>query len=163
MRRGPFDLKRARMTLSKGFAYITGLGVFAFVFGVYYLGLLWPTPSTRDAQRRQNMQELGRALAAYFGDYSAYPPIPASTDCMSLYNNLGGLENILVPKYIKIIPKDPMPKSCLYNYRYLSDVHSYVVLINMETLDRTEYNDNWCIGASDGTLPPGLNYDKPCP
>src|SRR5690349_21620504 len=59
----------------------------------------------RDAQRLDDMNKLRDALAGYFKDNSAYPPAPAGTTCGSAYDNLAGLTEPLVPKYIEALPK----------------------------------------------------------
>jgi hypothetical protein len=140
-----------------------GIAVFALTVAAYYLygGLIWPTPSSRDAQRKKDMQNVGDALASYFKDNSVYPVEPGPVDCQAPYNNLGNLKAALVPKYIRALPKDPNPRNCLYNYLYWSDTRNYSIAVNLETVDPTQYNDHWCMGASVGTVPPGS--PKPCP
>jgi hypothetical protein len=150
------------------------IAAFVLVIPVYYLwiggGSAEPKPMTddktasvHDEQRLRDMRDLKTGLAAYFRDYSAYPETPVSSDCRPPYNNLGSLSGMLVPKYVKSIPRDPSPQSCDYDYMYWSDTQNYVILARLEMLDPAVYIDRWCIGASGGTIPENYNPWKPCP
>ena len=145
---------------------MAGVPVLVFTVAVYYFcvneGFL-PIPKSRDALRMHDMHNLGNALAAYFKNNSIYPAQPGSVDCPGPYNNLSGLAVALVPEYLNTLPKDPNPRSCLYNYWYWSDTHSYAILVNPETADPAVYPDHWCVGTTAGTVPAQHVSAKPCP
>lgn len=120
-------------------------------------------PADRDAQRIEDMHSLGDALSKYYGDKVSYPAQPASVNCQSTRNNVPGLADALVPKYIKNIPQDTGQPNCQYNYWYWSDTKNYVVLMHMETINPIDYSDHWCIGTYGGTVPTDIFHYHPCP
>lgn len=126
----------------------------------------WGTPSdvqrSADAQRLSDMQNLQKALDSYFKDHAVYPATPAGIGCQSTYNNVVNLYGELVPKYINEIPKDPHPESCAYNYLYWSDTKSYSIMVRLDNIDSSKYNDRWCIGAASGPISGTVNF-LPCP
>jgi len=121
------------------------------------------TPLGRDTQRLKNAHNLEEALKQYFSDKQSYPVMPASTDCRPPYNDTPGLANDLVPKYIKSIPQDPDTRPCQYYDIYWSDTHNYLIMANLETIDRGQYDGNWCIAAATGPTPKDWEKYKQCP
>jgi hypothetical protein len=123
-------------------------------------------PNKNDAHRLRDMAALKTALARYFKDNAAYPPAPAGSGCKTAnYNNVGNLAAALVPKYLASIPRDPSPRACEYNYLYAvsADRRQYVLLINLEDIDRSVHPDLWCIGTSSGGVVPGFTAYRRCP
>jgi len=145
--------------------YAIVLIILALPVTIYYarMGKQVPLPTDRDAQRIEDMQHLGDALGKYYADKMSYPAQPASSNCVTPYNNVSGLAEALVPKYIKNIPQDSQQPACQYNYWYWSDTKNYLVLVHLETISSIDYNDHWCIGTYGGTIPADTFHYRHCP
>lgn len=161
-------MPRSRNTLTLLITCFMLFVVCGYYFVVSPLFPLVPAPvKERDQQRMTDMQNLKGALSAYYEEHRSYPAAPVG-DCPGKppYDNLAGLASILVPKDIKVIPKDPRPASCVYNYMYFSDGKNYAIMARPEAIDPGVYNDRWCIGADSGSggraLPEPSRYLR-CP
>jgi hypothetical protein len=133
------------------------------IFGYVYIS---GSPQPDDAQRLSDMSSLKDALDKYFNDNPSYPPTPPADQCSGTFNNVVNLSSALVPKYISSIPKDPNPRSCVYNYFYQAspDGKGYGLLVNLQDIDPATYADHWCIGSSSGTDAAGFATSfRPCP
>ena len=145
------------------------VAIIVSVVGVYEI--FFSGPSGPDAQRIADMHSLRDALTAYYKDHNSYPATPGAVNCERAdrpdvrWNNVQGLANALVPKYLKSIPAEPNPASCDMNYLYVApDANNYGILVHLDNIDTAKFHDHWCIGAAGGPVPVNAyGHDQPCP
>jgi len=121
----------------RGFTLIELLVVIAIIgmlSSVVLASLTSARLKSRDARRSADMQQVQLALELYATDNGgSYPPHEAGT--------LRYLDKVigLAPKYIAVIPQDPLWPTNSNDYRYLAQgVKGYVLL------RRHEGNNSWC-------------------
>lgn len=71
------------------------------------------TPAGRDAQRKQDVQQISTLLQAYFADNQTYP-VSGEIDKLNVSSSI--LAKELVPKYTSKLPVDPLDPDFFYGY-----------------------------------------------
>lgn len=113
------------------------IGILAAISIVSYNGV---AAKARDAQRVQDIQTIAKALELYYVDNGEFPSSICASNCPSPKKinpfwlttsdgSWGLLEKALVPKYLSVLPKDPLASTATseaisrgYNYDYLAQL-----------------------------------------
>lgn len=107
----------------------------SFTFANVFNGL----PKARDAQRKNDLEQLQTALQLYYQDNNEYP---ALTKCESTtddcWSTLLVKNNTNQSRYIKIIPKDPINNSDHHYYYCSSATDKYTLVANLENVQDKE-------------------------
>ena len=111
----------------------------------------------RDAQRVSEVQEIAKALTAYYVDNGSFPPNPYGIAVMSSDANF--LPDLVSGGYMKQLPQGPQADSYGY-YNYGPGGVGAVIKTTLETdAPNTtgrpgscrEFGDNWCSGTNANT------------
>ena len=94
----------------------------------------------RDSRRKQDLEQVGRALELYYFENNVYPA--TTLPWGEALTNTGNTKT-----YMKKLPTDPSDKSNDGNYKYVYDSNGsyyklYSCLENDKDLDYTNYNTN---------------------
>ena len=128
------------------------------IFGVSFSQLKISQMKTRDAQRKADVELVGRALDAFFADYKIYPEASAegkikSCGYMAVQECLWG-EGPLIDAhnvtYLKKLPVDPQSyKNKKYIYSTNADRTKYKICITLEYTGDKDYKKdiqcNWYV------------------
>jgi prepilin-type N-terminal cleavage/methylation domain-containing protein len=119
--------KKLALSSSKGFTLVELLVVIAIIGILATLLLLQlgvARQRARDAKRIADINQTRTALELYFDDNGSYP----------ISANFAGLGTLLVPKYLTLLPVDPLNTAAVYHYNYAHDpVASPVVRFHLYT------------------------------
>lgn len=110
---------------------IVVIAILAAITIVSYQGI---QARARDARRTQDVSTITKALEMYYIDNGQFPPGVVSGSSWSMTGNSSwsNLAAYLVPKYISVLPADPIStpgifpyNAAAYNYAYYANTSSY--------------------------------------
>lgn len=138
-------MKKQGFTLMEILIVIAMLGILAtIIFGSYLSSL----KKGRDSRRKQDLEQVSRALELYYSEQGRYPEESEVTFGQKLDNPNSDDDDIF---YMKQLPVDPMES---YQYDYVvdsSDYQSYQLYSCLENDDDLDYNLNEFNGTNCGT------------
>lgn len=136
--------------------------VAAVVAGIITLSwrqLITGEQKTRDAQRKADVELVGRALNNYYADYQIYPPATASGQIVSCgtyglnacqwgEDNIVDVDGVV---YLKGLPKDPQSwKGLKYVYETNKDRTKYKIYVHLEYVGDVGYRRGLTQQCGDG-------------
>lgn len=138
-------MKKHGFTLMEILVVIAMLGILAtIIFGSYLSSL----KKGRDSRRKQDLEQVSRALELYYSEQGRYPNESEVIFGQKLDNPDSEDENIF---YMKQLPKDPIDS---YQYDYVvdsSNYQSYQLYSCLENNDDLDYNLSDYSGTNCGT------------
>jgi len=138
-------MKKQGFTLMEILIVIAMLGILAtIIFGSYLSSL----KKGRDSRRKQDLEQVSRALELYYSEQGRYPQESEVTFGQKLDNPNSDDDDIF---YMKQLPVDPMES---YQYDYVvdsSDYQSYQLYSCLENDDDLDYNLSDFSGTNCGT------------
>lgn len=138
-------MKKQGFTLMEILIVIAMLGILAtIIFGSYLSSL----KKGRDSRRKQDLEQVSRALELYYSEQGRYPEESEVIFGQKLDNPNSDDGDIF---YMKQLPLDPMSN---YQYDYVvdvSDYQSYQLYSCLENDDDLDYNLNEFNGTYCGT------------
>lgn len=125
-------MKKQGFTLMEILIVIAMLGILAtIIFGTYLSSL----KKGRDSRRKQDLEQVSRALELYYSEQGQYPD---SGDVIFGQALMHPTNNDLF--YMKLLPTDPM-SGYIYVYR-TTDQQDYQLYACLENDDDLDYNDD---------------------
>ena len=128
------------------------------IFGVSFFQLKISQMKTRDAQRKADVELVGRALDAYFADYKILPEASKNGEIKSCGYAAaqvcswgeGPMIDVHNVTYLKKIPIDPQSyKNIRYIYTTVTDRTKYKICITLEYTGDKDYKKdiqcNWYV------------------
>jgi len=128
------------------------------IFGVSYFQLKISQMKTRDAQRKSDVELVGRALNAYFEDYKLLPLDSARGEIISCGYKAteicpwggGPLIDEVNVTYLKVLPIDPQAyKNGKYIYSVNPERSKYKICVTLEFKGDKDYKKdiqcNWYV------------------
>ncbi len=119
---------------------------------------------TRDSERKSDLEQLQRALEAYYNDNGSYPSSSTTTPTYRIVRLDSSIADWGQPwtPYVNTLPQDPT--SPTRNYVYYSTVQAYYLYANLE---RGSQDPQACSGGSTCTNVPagvycGASSSYPC-
>lgn len=138
-------MKKQGFTLMEILIVIAMLGILAtIIFGSYLSSL----KKGRDSRRKQDLEQVSRALELYYSEQGRYPEESEVIFGQKLDNPNSDDDDIF---YMKQLPLDPMSN---YQYDYVvdsSDYQSYQLYSCLENDDDLDYNLSGFFGTNCGT------------
>jgi len=145
---------KTRQNFLKGFTVVElliVLTIMVILTIIVLTGLSVARARARDAERKQEIDGLRKAVEYYFIDHGKYPAEDSGCDIETEYNTQSGnFYNEMRTTYVPIAPNDPLypreyesGKKYAYHYRTLSGGTEYKIRVRLEEtgLDYEAYSD----------------------